>query len=459
MPIKAAVLDKAARLLTDLERAGLFAFLVDDHGYEVHLGIADEDRAAALKEAKQSLPYWRQTSANAQTILLPPWSGAGGAHIRLSYWQKNNLGEREQVGVRGMSRLLASDELGRTSVGDLEVPVTPTYVEPSLRLRPQFPVDAVISWVDQSDPAWLAQKQNALGALSTTPAGSGPGRFRSRDELRFLLRSLEAFAPFFRRVFIVTDCRAPAWLRSDHPDLILVNQTSLLGGRPVFNSLAVEAALHHIGDLREHYVYFNDDMFLARPVEPDLFFSPAGLMRLTEGPLIRAGNPDHRDNAFETSAQQARDLVLGELGWVPTRSANHVPLPQRKSVAQEMERRFGTAIEATRRSTFRSSTDTTSATGLIHYLGAEVGAVDSSALTWDYLNTSSKFAPAKYAALLRSPQVDTFCCNDEGNVPGRSPEVAGEDLRRFLFEYFPTPSTFEITVTAISQSSDEAQTL
>jgi hypothetical protein len=34
---------------------------------------------------------------------------------------------------------------------------------------------------------------------------------------------------------------------------------------------------HRIPDLAEHFVYFNDDMFLGRPVLPSDFFSPGGL--------------------------------------------------------------------------------------------------------------------------------------------------------------------------------------
>ena len=37
--------------------------------------------------------------------------------------------------------------------------------------------------------------------------------------------------------------------------------------------------LHRIGDLAERFVFFNDDMFLLRPVGPDFFFR-RGLPRL-----------------------------------------------------------------------------------------------------------------------------------------------------------------------------------
>ena len=45
---------------------------------------------------------------------------------------------------------------------------------------------------------------------------------------------------------------------------------------PIHNSHAVEAQLHRIDGLAEHFLYSNDDMFFGRPVEPELFFSPAG---------------------------------------------------------------------------------------------------------------------------------------------------------------------------------------
>ena len=41
---------------------------------------------------------------------------------------------------------------------------------------------------------------------------------------------------------------------------------------PVFNSRAIEINLHRIPGLAEQFVYFNDDMFITKPVTKEDFF-------------------------------------------------------------------------------------------------------------------------------------------------------------------------------------------
>ena len=51
------------------------------------------------------------------------------------------------------------------------------------------------------------------------------------------------------------------------------------GRLPTFNSQAIESRLHRIPGLAEHFLYLNDDVFLGRPVPPEMFFTPGGLTR------------------------------------------------------------------------------------------------------------------------------------------------------------------------------------
>ena len=81
-------------------------------------------------------------------------------------------------------------------------------------------------------------------------------------------------------------------MAADHPKVTIVRSeeffadTSVL---PTHNSHAVEAQLHRIEGLAEHFLYSNDDMFFGRPVAPELFFSPAGI-----SPLRRVRHPHRR---------------------------------------------------------------------------------------------------------------------------------------------------------------------
>jgi len=147
-------------------------------------------------------------------------------------------------------------------------------------LTPDFPVDAVYTWVDGSDPALAAKRAAHLlqGEKNGAP-GQEDALFRDNGELRYSLRSLERYAPWIRRIFIVTDGQTPPWLDTGNPALRVVDHREIIPAEylPTFSSRVIEAFLHRIPGLAEHFIYFNDDMFLASPCEPGDFFTPNGL--------------------------------------------------------------------------------------------------------------------------------------------------------------------------------------
>lgn len=141
-------------------------------------------------------------------------------------------------------------------------------------------VDFVVLWVDGSDPQWQAQR------ACFTPAGedngSDPNRFRDMGLFRYWFRAVEAFAPWVRKVFLVTNGQLPEWLDKNHPKLVTVRHEDYIPKEylPTFNSNVIELWLHKIPGLGEKFVLFNDDMFLIRPVTERDFFKK-GLPRET----------------------------------------------------------------------------------------------------------------------------------------------------------------------------------
>lgn len=132
------------------------------------------------------------------------------------------------------------------------------------------PIDFVIPWVDGSDPEWLKE----YSRYSSEPGDSSAKRFRDWDLLRYWFRGVEQFAPWVNRVFFVTWGHVPAWLNTSHPKLEVVRHEDYIPQRflPTFSSHTIELNLHRIKGLSEHFVYFNDDMYLLRPVEESYFF-------------------------------------------------------------------------------------------------------------------------------------------------------------------------------------------
>lgn len=132
-------------------------------------------------------------------------------------------------------------------------------------------IDFVVPWVDGSDPAWRAEKEKY-------DSGAGQDmrevRFRDWDLMRYWFRGVEKYAPWVRRVHFITWGHLPPWLNAENPRLHIVRHEDYIPGEylPTFSSRPIELNIHRIDGLSEHFVYFNDDMFLIRPVREADFF-------------------------------------------------------------------------------------------------------------------------------------------------------------------------------------------
>lgn len=149
------------------------------------------------------------------------------------------------------------------------------------------PIDVVYTWVNGSDPRWLADmaKWKEIEGVSVRSGNASEGtdaasanRFRDSGELRYSLRSLFKYAPWVRQVFLVTNGQVPVWLDTSHPRLHVIPHSAIFPDPallPVFASPAIELNLHRIPGLSKRFVYFNDDVLLGAPVRPEDFYSPS----------------------------------------------------------------------------------------------------------------------------------------------------------------------------------------
>ncbi|MDE6793732.1 MAG: Stealth CR1 domain-containing protein, partial [Muribaculaceae bacterium] len=146
-----------------------------------------------------------------------------------------------------------------------------------------MPVDLVYLWVNGNDPVWIEKRNRAIGKTEAHSAVNCDGRYADNDELKYSLRSAEMYAPWVRKIFIVTDNQVPEWLDTINPKIQIIDHTEILPPEalPCFNSNVIEHFIFRIPDLSEHFLYANDDMYFNRPVSPEMFFAPDGL------PIIR----------------------------------------------------------------------------------------------------------------------------------------------------------------------------
>lgn len=152
-------------------------------------------------------------------------------------------------------------------------------------------IDLVYLWVDGSDPVWQAKRNAFIGKTQESSPENCKGRTADNDELKFSLRSVEMYAPWIRKIFIVTDEQVPEWLDTSNPQISVIDLKEIMPSQclPCFNSSLIEKFLHKIPGLAEQFLYANDDMFINKEVTPADFFTPAGfpIVRLTRKPFRR----------------------------------------------------------------------------------------------------------------------------------------------------------------------------
>ena len=133
-------------------------------------------------------------------------------------------------------------------------------------------IDFVVLWVDGNDPVWRAKKAEYQG--KKLDDSNSENRFRDWGLMPYWFRAVEKYAPWVRKVHFVTCGHVPGFLNLEAPKLHHVLHTDYMPPEalPTFSSHALEMNLHRIPDLAEHFVYFNDDMFLLRPMTESAFF-------------------------------------------------------------------------------------------------------------------------------------------------------------------------------------------
>ncbi|MFA5649007.1 MAG: Stealth CR1 domain-containing protein [Bacteroidales bacterium] len=146
------------------------------------------------------------------------------------------------------------------------------------------PIDVVITWVDGGDSKFSEKLEYHLNGKSRSVVpGANHTRFASVNEITYCVLSILTFAPFVRKIFIVTDNQNPKIfdvVKKFFPERLksisIVDHTEIFNGYeeflPTFNSRSIETMIWRIKGLSNNFVYFNDDNFLVRPIEPNDWF-------------------------------------------------------------------------------------------------------------------------------------------------------------------------------------------
>ncbi len=134
-------------------------------------------------------------------------------------------------------------------------------------------IDFVILWVDGNDPAWLSEKSKYDSKANDD--SNSASRYRDWGLLPYWFRGVEKFTPWVNKIHFVTWGHVPEFLKLNSPKLNVVKHTDFIPAEhlPTFSSHAIELNIHRIPGLSEKFVYFNDDMFVVRPMNETAFFN------------------------------------------------------------------------------------------------------------------------------------------------------------------------------------------
>lgn len=226
-------------------------------------------------------------------------------------------------------------------------------------------IDAVIAWVDGSDPL-IAEKRlrYTIGTdIEKRKDIGGATRFASRGEINWCVRSIERYAPWIRKIYIVTDGQDPG-VKTERIPVEIVDHKVIFQGYeeflPTFNSLSIETMLWRIPGLSDTFLYFNDDFILINPTHPEDFFDSedrpivygyvhsvmtARIGRLWE--FIK--KPRHQKVMFRDSMMNAA-LLLGKNSFF---RLQHVPHAIRRDVLERYFREHPDALAINLRHKFR----------------------------------------------------------------------------------------------------------
>ncbi|MEV3936998.1 stealth family protein [Glycomyces sp. NPDC049804] len=458
-PVLAASAADRQRVLTAL------AMLCDSTGGR----LAAPEPAFRESELGLNRPQWaRRADMGDVPMVRASWLWTDAARELLfgadygcdvEFWTPTGDGHLLAPRHNRISPVVRDDGARAIAPGRLFTPLAggPREALPGVSTRPEFavpgpgqvdfPIDVVYTWVDGSDHAWLRRRAEADQSPYHAESANA-ARFHDREELRFSLRSLHLNAPWVRHVYLVTDQQRPHWLDADAPGLTVIDHRDLFDDPdclPTFNSHAIETQLHRIEGLSEHFLYFNDDMFVGKPLDPRLFFEPSGIARFFPAQTFIGMDPvSTADSPPNAAFKNDRALLERAFGRTISRMMKHVPYPLQRTVLAEIAKEFEEDLARTARSAFRNVTDVSTVT-LQHYYACFTGRAVEGEAQDAYVELGMPDVEQRLELLLERRDRDTFCINDSG-LPEDLVDERSALMRRFLESYFPVPSPWEKTL-------------
>lgn len=309
------------------------------------------------------------------------------------------------------------------------------------------PIDIVYTWVDGQDPHWQEARVDAVQHynLATTCDAKAKSRFNNRDELKYSLRSIHAFAKFVNHIYIVTFGQRPKWLKR-HPMITIIDHKEIFKNKhdlPTFNSQAIESNLHHIPNLSECYIYFNDDVLLGSKVRKLDFFTANGTPKVfIDSWDSPKGDFEEADIGFHASWKNSNRFLNQLFKKERRRALSHAPFAFRKSELTALERLLQPIFADVSSHKFRSPDDFLITAGFSQYFFLYEKHARNSKIENDVVSFSDDLAEnMKGFEQIKTKKPKTYCVQD---VTQGDSEALRVQLQEFFQSYYPNSAPWEM---------------
>jgi len=295
-----------------------------------------------------------------------------------------------------------------------------------------FPIDVVYTWKGEK------VTDNVRGSYN--------------HELQYSLRSIDLYAPWVNKIYILTDypVKYPSWINKKNNKIKLVYTKDTFPSPdylPNSNSNAIETTITNIKGLSEHYIYFCDDFFLGKITKYTDFFTPCGKAIV-----------DKTTTESNDILKEPRYNLLN-INFPPSlcKLYKHIPLPQIKSSIIEFNKEYADYIHWIRmtKSRNRRGFDICEESGLnspcqqIHYPICKYMYLHNKAIIGDFGDKNTKILVKNNDKNLREllDEIYTvrplfFCINDD-ETDANKRALVREILLQFFIAYFPNKASFE----------------
>jgi hypothetical protein len=309
------------------------------------------------------------------------------------------------------------------------------FTESSRDDLPPFPIDVVYTWAGEYN--------------NTTNA-----RLSNNNELKYSIRSVIKYAPWVNKIFILMNPpkKIPSWFNESYKNKIILvdhNDTFKRQHMPCTNSNSIETTIINIPGLSEHFIYFNDDVFLGNNVSYLNFFNKDGSKIIVDDKRIE----NCKSMIIENTISKV-DFKLPEYCGV----SQHIPFANKKSIIRKYQETYSDYVEWVRNIRSRKGTGRTAcnSNNLHKWCQQQHGPIGKFAYeNGDAIIKSFDKKDIVYIAKEYDPELERldeikqnrplfFCVNDVKINDDNERKKFYDKFNHFMEEYFNEHPVFEV---------------